>query len=100
MDVKQTKVSAFFIDNSSLTETLTYIEKNAPLLKSYLLVFSHEVDEKLQQRCQSWNLCYVHNEGQLKNKTSKDQGLDKMTESENKKEESTQTKFPEKKRDI
>jgi septum site-determining protein MinC len=82
MEVKQSKVSAFFIDNVDLHESLAYIEKNAPLLKSYLLVFSQPIQEELQQRCDTWALAYVYNQGQLKNKRSKEQ---KSSGSESKK---------------
>ncbi len=72
MEVKQSKVAAFFIDNDDVELTLAYIEKNAPLLKSYLLVFSHAIDAKIKERCDTWELLYVHNNGQLKGKTAKD----------------------------
>jgi len=72
MEVKQSKVATFFIDNSNEVETLAYIEKNAPLLKGYLLLFSHEVSADLEKRCKTWKLCFMHNACGLKNKAVKD----------------------------
>ncbi len=72
MDVKQTKVASFFIDNSNEAETLAYIEKNAPLLKGYLLLFSHKISEDLQVRCQEWKLCFMFNDCGLKHKMKRE----------------------------
>ena len=72
MEVKQSKVPTFFINNDKEDETLAYIEKNAPLLKSHLLLFRHEVSSSLKERCNAWKLCFVHNSCGIKNKLDKD----------------------------
>ena len=85
MEVKQSKVAAFFIDNESIDESLAYIEKNAPLLKSYLLVFSHPIQGDLQDRCEAWELAYVYNRGQLKRKIQQDKNsIDTLSDREDK----------------
>lgn len=73
MEVKQSKVPTFFINNDNEDETLAYIEKNAPLFKGRLLLFSQEISSKLKERCQAWNLCFTYNSCGLKNKVDKDQ---------------------------
>lgn len=86
MEVKQSKVASFFIDNHNEEETLAYIEKNAPLLKTYLLIFSHEISQLLQQRCDAWKLCCVYNSCALKNK-----GTIEKIENEKKEDKSVKT---------
>jgi septum site-determining protein MinC len=68
MDVKQSKVATFFIDNKDEETTLAYIEKNAPLLKSHLLLFSQPLSDALQARCLEWKLTATYNRAGLKNK--------------------------------
>jgi len=80
MDVKQSKVASFFINNENEEETLAYIEKNAPLLKNYLLLFSREISTTLQERCKAWKLCFTHNSCALKGKSSKELTAEKPKE--------------------
>ena len=86
MEVRQSKVATFFIDNSDEEQTLTYIEKNAPLLKGYLLIFSHEVSSQLKKRCDTWKLCFLHNSCGLKNKVAKEKHEANVTTFEKKDE--------------
>jgi len=72
MEVKQSKVPTFFINNDKEDETLAYIEKNAPLLKGHLLLFKHEISLDLKERCEAWKLCFTHNTCGIKNKLDKD----------------------------
>lgn len=59
MDVRQQNIPAFFIDNDDDVQTIAYIDKNAPLLKGHLLVFSREVSAELTERCEAWGLCHA-----------------------------------------
>lgn len=72
MEVKQSKVPSFFINNDKENEVLAYIEKNAPLLKGYLLIFKHEVSLNIKKRCEAWKLCFIQNSCGIKNKLDKE----------------------------
>lgn len=71
MQVRQQKIASFICDNSDNDAALLYIEKNAPLLQGFLLIFSHEMSEKLKERCHNWKLCFsVSKECKLNQKVS------------------------------
>jgi len=69
--VTQSKVASFFIDNSNEEEVLAYIEKNAPLFQSSVLLFSQPLSEALKKCCQQWKLSASYNYGGIKNKADK-----------------------------
>ena len=71
MQVRQQKIASFICDNSDNDDALVYIEKNAPLLQGFLLIFSHEMSQELIERCKDWKLCFsVSAECKLNQKNS------------------------------
>lgn len=58
MEVKQQNVPAFIIKTQESEKIIAYIEKNAPLLKGRLLIFTEALEAKVVERLKAWKLCY------------------------------------------
>lgn len=59
MQVRQQKVASFFIENDDNDAAIAYIEKNAPLLKGHMLLFTAALSEALRERLVAWELCFA-----------------------------------------
>lgn len=72
MQVKQHRLSAFFIQAFEEQELERYIDKNAPLLKGHLLVFQSDVSENIKKRLANWGLSFIVDKESLKPRTQKE----------------------------
>lgn len=90
---RQKNLRVFEISLEDSAEFQTYIEKNFPLLREYLLVLDGEVSPEIQTFLAAKNLCYMHKDGCMgsafqirsaQKSEENDQNDEKCTESEQK----------------
>ncbi|BEG56438.1 hypothetical protein NHP21005_01260 [Helicobacter sp. NHP21005] len=66
---KQKQIRCFELGEADSQEYLNFIDKNAPLLKNYLLLFKNPIPPEVQQSLQKHELAYSFSAKELRGKT-------------------------------
>ncbi|BDQ29175.1 septum site-determining protein MinC [Helicobacter ailurogastricus] len=70
LKTRQKQVRCFELEGADSQEYLKFIDKNAPLLQNYLLLFKNPIPLEVQQSLQKHELVYIFSPKELKGKAS------------------------------